>query len=61
MTYEEIISHFDVKETYTDRVQCICPKHADKEASLTISKGEKGVVMHCVQIVKRLKFWKKSG
>ena len=47
MTYEEIISHFDVKETYTDRVQCICPKHADKEASLTISKGEKGVVMHC--------------
>ena len=47
MTYEEIISHFTVTKTYRNKVQCICPAHTDKEASLTISKGKKGTVMHC--------------
>ena len=47
MTYNEVLSRFQVKRSYRDKAQCICPAHADKEPSLTISKGEKGVVMHC--------------
>ena len=47
MTYDEILSRFKVKRSYRDKAQCICPSHNDKEASLTISKGEKGTVVHC--------------
>lgn len=47
MTYNEILSRFNVKRSYRDKAQCICPSHNDKEASLTISKGEKGTVVHC--------------
>lgn len=47
MTYDEILSRFQVKRSYRDKAQCICPSHNDKEASLTISKGEKGTVVHC--------------
>ena len=47
MTYNEILSHFTVKRRSQDKAQCICPCHNDKEASLTISKGEKGIVLHC--------------
>lgn len=47
MTYNEILSHFTVKRRSQDKAQCICPCHNDKEASLTISKGDKGTVIHC--------------
>lgn len=47
MTYNEILSRFQVKRSCRDKAQCICPSHNDKEASLTISKGEKGTVVHC--------------
>lgn len=47
MTYNEVLSRFQVKRSYRDKAQCICPSHNDKEASLTISKGEKGTVVHC--------------
>ena len=47
MTYDEVLSRFKVKRSYRDKAQCICPSHNDKEASLTISKGEKGTVVHC--------------
>ena len=47
MTFDEVLSHFQVKKKYRDRAQCICPAHSDKEASLTISKGDKGTVIHC--------------
>lgn len=47
MTYNEILSHFTVKRRSQDKAQCICPCHNDKEASLTISKGDKGTVLHC--------------
>lgn len=47
MTYDEILSRFKVKRSYRDKAQCICPSHNDQEASLTISKGEKGTVVHC--------------
>lgn len=47
MTYNDILSRFTVKRTYPDKAQCLCPAHTDKEASLTISKGEMGTVVHC--------------
>jgi len=48
MTYDEILSHFTVERSYPDHAQCVCPAHADNEASLTISKGKKQeVVMKC--------------
>lgn len=47
MTFDEVLSHFTVKKQYRDKAQCLCPAHADREASLTISKGEKGIVFHC--------------
>lgn len=47
MTYNEVLSRFQVKKSHRDKAQCICPSHNDKEASLTISKGEKGTVVHC--------------
>ena len=47
MTYNEILSRFKVKRRSGDKSQCICPAHNDKEASLSISKGEKGTVIFC--------------
>ena len=47
MTYNEVLSRFKVKRSYRDKAQCICPAHNDQEASLTISKGDKGTVVHC--------------
>jgi len=47
MTYDEILSRFTVKKKYRDKAQCLCPAHSDKEASLTISKGTKGTILHC--------------
>ena len=47
MTYNEVLSRFQVKRLYRDKAQCICPSHNDEEASLTISKGKKGTVVHC--------------
>jgi len=47
VTYNEILSRFKVKRRSGDKSQCICPAHNDKEASLSISKGEKGTVIFC--------------
>ena len=47
MTYEEILSRFQVKKRYSDRAQCICPAHADKQASLTISKKDNKILLKC--------------
>ena len=47
MTFDEIVSRFTVKSRKTGSVQCLCPAHRDKEASLTISQGKKGTVLHC--------------
>lgn len=35
MTFERILSHFQVRKRGTGKAQCICPAHADTEASLT--------------------------
>ena len=47
MTFEEIVSRFEVKNRYKDRVQAVCPSHPDKQASLTISRGRTGTLLHC--------------
>lgn len=47
MTYSEILSRFEVKTAYGDKAQCVCPAHNDREASLTISKGKRGTLVHC--------------
>ena len=47
MTYSEFLSHFKVTKSYRNKAQCICPAHDDKEASLTISQGAKGIAIHC--------------
>ena len=47
MTYNEVLSRFTVKRKHRDKAQCICPAHNDQEASLTISKGMKGTIVHC--------------
>lgn len=47
MTFDEITSHFTVKKRKAGSVQCLCPAHRDKEASLTISQGANGTVLFC--------------
>ena len=47
MTFDEILSRFQVKTSYQGKAQCICPAHNDKEASLTIARGDRGTVVHC--------------
>ena len=39
MTFERILSHFQVRKRGTGKAQCICPAHADTEASLTLTDG----------------------
>lgn len=39
MTFERILSHFQVRKRGTGKAQCICPAHADREASLTLTDG----------------------
>ena len=45
MTYEEILSHFQVKKYGNGKVQALCPAHPDKEASLTITQGNGGMTL----------------
>lgn len=47
MTFEEISSRFKISKRYSNRVQAICPAHADAHASLTITRGERGTLVHC--------------
>ena len=47
MTYDEALTHFQVKKRYQDKAQCQCPAHDDKQASLTVTKGRDSVLIHC--------------
>lgn len=47
MTFEKVISRFEVKSRYKNRVQAVCPAHDDKQASLSISRGRTGALLHC--------------
>jgi predicted P-loop ATPase/5S rRNA maturation endonuclease (ribonuclease M5) len=42
LTYEEVLSHFQVKKYGNGKAQALCPAHPDKEASLTITQGNDG-------------------
>lgn len=48
MTYEQVLDHFKVIQKVGNSARCICPAHADKKPSLSISKGNKGTVLHCM-------------
>lgn len=41
------LEHFQVVKRYNDKVQALCPCHNDKNASLTITKGNKCTLFHC--------------
>ena len=45
--FEEILQRFNVVSRNGDRAQALCPAHKDKQASLTISRGDKCVLLHC--------------
>lgn len=47
MTYDKILTYFQVNKRYPDKAQCKCPAHDDKQASLTVTKGRDSVLMHC--------------
>ncbi len=47
MTYDEVLTHFQVKKRKQDKAQCKCPAHDDRQASLTVTKGRDSVLIHC--------------
>lgn len=47
MTFERILSHFQVRKCGTGKAQCICPAHADREASLTLTDGNDRALIKC--------------
>lgn len=48
MRFEEFIRHFEgVKKVNANSVKALCPCHNDKEASLSITRGENKILMHC--------------
>ena len=47
VTYEELLTYFHVKKHYQDKAQCTCPAHEDNHASLTITRGQEKILMHC--------------
>lgn len=47
MQFDEILAHFQIQKRYGDKAQARCPCHDDKQASLTITKGRRSVLLHC--------------
>ena len=47
MTYDEVLTHFQVKKRQQDKAQCQCPAHDDRQASLTVTKGRDSGLIHC--------------
>ncbi len=45
--FESNLQHFKVSTRYGNKVQCFCPAHRDKQASLTVTKGKKCTLFHC--------------
>lgn len=45
--FDFVTRNFKVKSRHLNYVQCYCPAHNDKEASLTITKGNDRVLLHC--------------
>ena len=48
MNLKEASTYFDGVTRFKDNsFQCKCPVHNDHTASMTVSKGEKGILIHC--------------
>lgn len=47
MQFDEILAYFQIQKRYGDKAQARCPCHDDKQASLTITKGRRSVLIHC--------------
>ena len=47
MTYDAILTRFQIVRRYEDKAQCVCPAHEDKQASLTISRGRSSTILYC--------------
>ena len=45
--FENNLLFFKIMKRYGDKVQCRCPAHDDKHASLTITKGRKCTLFYC--------------
>lgn len=45
--FENNLSHFKIKTRRNNTAQCFCPAHDDKEASLTITMGDKCTLFKC--------------
>lgn len=45
--YESNLQHFKISKRYGSRAQCKCPAHNDKQASLSVSMGEKCTLFYC--------------
>lgn len=45
--FEQNLQAFKIEKRYKDKAQCKCPAHEDRQASLTITKGEKCTLFHC--------------
>lgn len=45
--FDEILSHFQIVNRYQDKAQAKCPAHDDRQASLTITKGQKCILFKC--------------
>lgn len=47
MNYEDCLKRFKVVRRNDNLALCICPAHNDKKASLSVSRGEKGILFRC--------------
>lgn len=48
MNLKEASTYFDGVTRFKDNsFQCKCPVHHDHTASMTVSKGKKGILIHC--------------
>ena len=45
--FEQNLRHFKVVSRHGSKAKCVCPAHADKEASLSIEKGQKCTLFYC--------------
>lgn len=45
--FESNLQYFKVSKRYGDKAQCKCPAHDDKQASLSITKGDKCTLFYC--------------
>ena len=45
--FENNLQHFKISKMGRGKAQCVCPAHADKQASLTVTKGNKCTLFHC--------------